>query len=161
MSEFAVAKCKVIASMLGSPDVSISSVMEVWLSSTWSEATLDDFRNCLNVVLKSLQGRKENPKVIAYLKHWAATETISASKARAEFFMNLERYNEKSLISASCFRREIDRLDLVQYMLTGEVRASANVLNVLEKEQSGSTNTKTGTAHSGKSSAKKSGRKKS
>ncbi|KAE8886819.1 hypothetical protein PF005_g24736 [Phytophthora fragariae] len=160
MSEFAVAKCKVIARMLGSPDVSISSVMEVWLSSTWSATTLTDFRKCLCAVLKSLQRRKENNKVIAYLKHWSATETITASKARSEFFLNLERYNEKSLIAASCFRREIDRLDLVQYMLTGEIQAFGNVLSLLEKEQGGSVYAGAGTTESGKPGAKKNGRKK-
>lgn len=40
MSEFTVAKCKVVAHMLGSWTVPISSMMEVWLSSTWSEMTL-------------------------------------------------------------------------------------------------------------------------
>ncbi|GMF28839.1 unnamed protein product [Phytophthora fragariaefolia] len=130
MSEFAVAKCKGIARMLGSPEVSISSVMEVWLSSTWSKTTLTDFRKCLAAVLKSLDGSQQNPKVISY---WTAAETISAAKARSEFFLNMERYNQKSFIAPSCFRREIDRLDLIQYMLTGEVRASSNVLNVLER----------------------------
>ncbi|KAG6623798.1 uncharacterized protein IUM83_01968 [Phytophthora cinnamomi] len=158
MSEFAVAKCKVIAHMLGTPDVSISSVMEVWLSSTWNETTLADFRMCLKRVLKSLEERKEHPKVISYLKHWAATETISASKARSEFFLNLERYNKKTLIAASCFRREIDRLDLMQYMLTGEIHASPNVLNLLEKEQSGSTLAET--TKGAKSGAKKTSKKK-
>jgi hypothetical protein len=134
MSEFAVAKCKVVAQMLGSADVSISSVMEVWLSSTWSEATLTSFRKAAKVVLKALRGRQESPKVLAYLNHWVTTETVTATKARSEFFLNMERNNEKSLIAPFCFRREIDRLDLTEYMLSGEVRASSNVANVLEKE---------------------------
>ncbi|KAF1783640.1 hypothetical protein GQ600_10958 [Phytophthora cactorum] len=62
MSEFAVAKCKVVAHMLGSPSISIYSVMEVWLSSTWSETTLSDFRKSVKAVLESLNGQKENAK---------------------------------------------------------------------------------------------------
>ncbi|KAG6954857.1 hypothetical protein JG688_00012148 [Phytophthora aleatoria] len=137
MSEFAVAKCTVVAQMLGSSDVSISSVMEVWLSSTWSETTLADFRESFDTILTSLQGRNKNLKVVSYLKHWALAETISAAKARSEFFLNLERYNVKSLMAPASFRREIDRLDLLQYMLTGEVRVTSNVSNVLEKEHAG------------------------
>lgn len=91
MSEFAVAKCKVVAQMLGSPGVSITSVMEVWLSSTWSETTLADFCKSVNIVLASLQGGNKTPKVASYLKHWASTETISAAKARSEFFLNTTR----------------------------------------------------------------------
>ncbi|ETO82310.1 hypothetical protein F444_03535 [Phytophthora nicotianae P1976] len=144
MSEFAVAKCKVVAQMLGSPDVSIASVMEVWLSSTWSETTLADFRKSLDTVLAAMKGTHENPKVVSYLKHWASTETISAAKARSEFFLNMERYNVKTLMAPASFCRQIDRLDLIQYMLTGEVRVSSNASNVLEKEQTGyvATNSK-------------------
>ncbi|KAF1789362.1 Tetratricopeptide-like helical domain [Phytophthora cactorum] len=125
MSEFAVAKCKVVAHMLGSPSISIYSVMEVWLSSTWSETTLSDFRKSVKAVLESLNGQKENAKVISYLKYWTMTETISAAKARSEFFLNMERYNKKALHAVCCFRREIDRLDLTEYLLTGEIRASS------------------------------------
>ncbi|ETL47417.1 hypothetical protein L916_02837 [Phytophthora nicotianae] len=144
MSEFAVAKCKVVAQMLGSPDVSIASVMEVWLSSTWSETTLAAFRKSLDTVLAAMKGTHENPKVVSYLKHWASTETISAAKARSEFFLNIERYNVKTLMAPASFCRQIDRLDLIQYILTGEVRVSSNASNVLEKEQTGyvATNSK-------------------
>jgi hypothetical protein len=92
MSEFSVAKCRVVAHMLGSSNVAITSVMEVWLSSTWSETTLRDFRKSVNMVLASLQSQDENAKVMSYLYHWASAETISAPKARCEFFENLERY---------------------------------------------------------------------
>ncbi|EEY67663.1 uncharacterized protein PITG_18172 [Phytophthora infestans T30-4] len=139
MSEFAVAKWKVAALMLGSSSVSISSVMEVWLSSTWSETTLKDFRNSLNVVLTSLQEQDENPKVMAYLKHWASAETISAAEARSQFFSNLVKHSSRILPALCCFCRQIDRLDLTQYMLTGEIRASPDVVNLVEKEQPGAT----------------------
>ncbi|KAG3074965.1 hypothetical protein PI125_g21843 [Phytophthora idaei] len=132
-----------VSQMLGSSDVSISSVMEVWLSSTWSETTLADFRESFDTILTSLQGRNENLKVVSYLKHWALAETISAAKARSEFFLNLERYNVKSLMAPASFRREIDRLDLLQYMLTGEVRLTSDVSNVLEKEHAGISATQT------------------
>lgn len=85
MSEFAVAKGKVVAHMLGSSNVAISSVMEVWLSSTWSETTLKNFRESVNVVVDSL-GPNENPKVLSYLTHWAAVEPVSAARARSAFF---------------------------------------------------------------------------
>lgn len=137
MSEFAVAKCKVVAQMLGTPAVAISSVMEVWLSSTWSEKTLADFRTCVTTVLRSLNEHTENPKVLSYLNYWASAEALSAAKARSEFFSNLERYNIKAMLALGCFKREIDRLDLTQYMLTGEIRASDSVLDLVERERTG------------------------
>ncbi|RMX65724.1 hypothetical protein DD238_004754 [Peronospora effusa] len=154
MSEFAVAKCKVVAQMLASPDVSISSVMEVWLSSTWSCSTLKDFRKCVKSVLESLRGRNSNLKVMTYLNHWASVETISATKAHTEFFANLRRYSHRVLIGLHCFRRVVDRLDLTQYMLTGEVRASSRVMNIVEKEQSASTS-EANVSKAGKSTSKK------
>ncbi|KAF1785797.1 Tetratricopeptide-like helical domain [Phytophthora cactorum] len=153
MSEFAVAKCKVVGRMLGSPSVSISSVMEVWLSSTWSETTLKDFRESLNSILASPQERTENPKVLSYLKHWASAETISAAESRSQFLSNLEKHSSRILPALCCFRRQIDRLDLTQYMLSGEIRASSDVMNLVEKEQPGATKTKNGAA--GMSSSKK------
>ncbi|CAH0519767.1 unnamed protein product [Peronospora belbahrii] len=119
MSEFAVAKCKVVAQMLASSDVPIPSVMEVWLSSTWECSTLKDFQKCVKMVLKSLSGRKSNHKVMSYLSHWASVETISSAKAHSEFFTNLQRYAQRVVTGICCFRREIDRLDLTHYMLTG------------------------------------------
>ncbi|KAE9080508.1 hypothetical protein PF005_g22827, partial [Phytophthora fragariae] len=142
MSEFAVAKCKVVAQMLGSPNVSISSVMEVWLSSTWSDTTLKDFRKSVDEVLnKSARTQNENSKVLSYLKHWASKDPISSAKAQSEFFSTLEKYNQKTVSVLCSFRREIDRLDLVQYILTGEVRASPSVLDILQQEKVATANT--------------------
>jgi hypothetical protein len=67
MSEFCVTKCRVVAHMLGSLNVAITSVMEVWLSSTRSETTPRDFRKSVNMVLVSLYGQYENAKVLSYL----------------------------------------------------------------------------------------------
>ncbi|KAG6970022.1 hypothetical protein JG688_00005076 [Phytophthora aleatoria] len=160
MSKFAVAKCKVVAHMLGSPSISIYSVMEVWLSSTWSETTLSDFRKSVKAVLESLDGQKENAKVISYLKYWTMTETISAAKARSEFFLNMERYNKKALHTVCCFRREIDRLDLTEYLLTGEIRASSVVLKIMEEELAGVAGRKADASERSKSGKKKAKRKK-
>ncbi|KAF4146964.1 hypothetical protein GN958_ATG03851 [Phytophthora infestans] len=160
MSEFAVAKCKVVAHMLGSPNISILSVMEVWLSSTWSETTLSDFRKCVKAVLECLDEQKENAKVLSYLKYWTMTESISAAKARSEYFLNMERYNEKALLAVCCFRREIDRLDLTEYMLTGEIRASPMVVKIMEEEFTGVAGTKAETSESSKSGKKKAKKKK-
>lgn len=139
MSEFAVAKCKVVAQMLKSSHVLIASVMEVWLSSTWSQATLSEFRSCVRSVLQSLTEAQENPKVLSYLRYWASVEPISAAKARREFFLNLERYNNKVLGGVFSFRREVDRLDLTQYFLTGEVRPSPNAVEEVKEQSSQET----------------------
>ncbi|KAG6968995.1 hypothetical protein JG688_00005526 [Phytophthora aleatoria] len=104
--------------MLESPEIPIWSVMEVWLSSTWSGTTLKHFRNIANKVLISCD-QNENTRVMSYLRHWVSAETISTSKAHSEFFHNLERYNKRVLSALYCFRREVDRLDLTQYVLTG------------------------------------------
>ncbi|ETO77851.1 hypothetical protein F444_07030 [Phytophthora nicotianae P1976] len=133
-SEFTVAKCKIVAQMLALPEIPIWSVMEVWLSSTWSETTLKHFRQTANKVLEST-GQNENSKVISYLKHWVSAKPISGSKARSEFFRNLEKYNKRVFSAVYCFRREIDRLDLTQYMLTGEVHASPNAVSLVETQQ--------------------------
>ncbi|KAL4086145.1 hypothetical protein PRIC1_014767 [Phytophthora ramorum] len=146
MSEFAVAKCKVVAQMLKSSDVSIWSVMEVWLSSVWSGTTLKDFRKSVTALLGSLRGQNENVKVVSYLRRWASAETISSAKAHSDFFLNLERCNRKVLPLLCCFRREIDRLKLMQYMLTGEIRASSIVADLVEKERVGAANITTSVA---------------
>ncbi|GMF42793.1 unnamed protein product [Phytophthora fragariaefolia] len=135
MSEFAVAKCKVVARMLGSPDISISSVMEVWLSSTWSKTTLDDFRRSVTEVLLSVRADNESPNVISYLNHWSWSKPISPSKAHSNFFLTLEKYN-RDIVSAICsFRHEIDRLGLVHYILTGEILAPPPVMDIIREEQ--------------------------
>ncbi|KAL4145802.1 hypothetical protein PRNP1_011678 [Phytophthora ramorum] len=157
MSEFAVAKCKVVAQMLKSSDVSIWSVMEVWLSSVWSGTTLKDFRKSVTALLGSLRGQNENVKVVSYLRRWASAETISSAKAHSDFFLNLERCNRKVLPLLCCFRREIDRLKLMQYMLTGEIRASSIVADLVEKERVGAANITTSAARPAK---KKRNRKK-
>ncbi|CAH0475964.1 unnamed protein product [Peronospora belbahrii] len=155
MSEFAVAKCEVVAQMLASSDVSISSVMEVWLSSTWECSTLKDFQKCVKMVLKSLSGRKSNPKLMSYLSHWASVETISAAKAHTKFFTNLQRYAQRVLTGICCFRRETDRLDLTHYMLTGKIRASSRVMRIVEKEQSAVNSKEGGSKTESKSTLKK------
>jgi hypothetical protein len=137
MSEFAVAKCKVVAQMLGRSSVPISSGMEVWLSSTWSATTLQHFRGSVTVVLESLRG--ENPGVVGYLRHWASTEPISAANARSNYFSNLVRKSKLSLLAPYSFRRQVDRLDLMQYLLSGEIRATASVLETMGEVQTGSS----------------------
>ncbi|OWZ09022.1 hypothetical protein PHMEG_00018340 [Phytophthora megakarya] len=138
MSEFAVAKCKVVAQMLGSSDVAIESVMEVWLSSTWSGETLKSFRKTVKEVLRSLEGQNTNKKILSYLKNWVIAEPLSAGAARSEFFQNLERCNAKALGDVCCFRREIDRVDLTQYMLTGEIRKSNSAVGKCDSTKSAS-----------------------
>ncbi|KAG1709242.1 hypothetical protein DVH05_019886 [Phytophthora capsici] len=145
MSEFAVAKGKVVAQMLRTASVSISSVMEVWLSSTWSDTTLADFKKAVNVVLESMNKRQENSKVMAYLRHWANAEPVSAAKAHCTFWEALAERNKTALDSVCSFRRQIDRLDLTEYMLSGDVRASADVLKLVEKEEPGAMDVRTKT----------------
>ncbi|KAG6976655.1 hypothetical protein JG688_00001144 [Phytophthora aleatoria] len=59
---------------------------------------------------------------------------ISAAKARSKFLANVEKYNQRGLAAHFSFRREIDRLDLTQYMLTGEIRANATANSVMKNE---------------------------
>ncbi|KAL3666466.1 hypothetical protein V7S43_008714 [Phytophthora oleae] len=141
MNEFAVAKCKVVAQMLGSSSVAISSVMEIWLSSTWSDTTLADFKECVNAVL--MNEHQENSKVMAYLRHWASAEPVSAATAHCTFWENLAKRNKIALGSLCSFRREIDRLDLTEYMLSGEIRASADILKLMATEQPGAVDVRT------------------
>ncbi|KAK1933803.1 hypothetical protein P3T76_011563 [Phytophthora citrophthora] len=143
MSEFAVAKGKVVAKMLKSPTISVSSVMEVWLSTTWSDTTLKDFRECVDAVLESMNEQHENSTVLAYVRHWVTAEPVSAAEAHCAFWGDLVKHNKAALGSLCSFHRQIDRLDLTEYMLSGEIRASVDVLKLVEKERPGAVDVRT------------------
>lgn len=104
----------------------------------------------MNAVLASLRGRNENPKVLSYLTHWESVDPVSAAKARSSFISNLEKRNKMAFSAVCSFRRELDRLDLAQYMLSGEIRVSAGVGELVEKEAPGGVGTKPNTAEAGK-----------
>lgn len=95
MSKFSVAKCKVVAQVLQYPNIALTSVMAVWLSSTWSETTLEDFRKSVNTVLASLDAN-ENTKVVSYLRFWASTDPVSAAQTHSDFLNIQEKYSKRT-----------------------------------------------------------------
>ena len=130
-SPFSIAKYKVIAEMLRS-NTDVSSILQVWYSSTWTTNTVDDFRRCCQSVLlqvmnsKNDEGRSpkagnRNNQVKEYLTHWTISKTISAEEARRNWFLYTAAEGSDSFLGGCNFVRSEDRAALTRYFLTGEV----------------------------------------
>jgi len=131
MNEFSVAKSLVVAELLGS-DCPLKALLQVWFSSSWTRATAEHFRNaskaCLSRMLKdkgkcrsrtkSLQIYSEG--VANYLKHWTIALPISAEQARHKW-LSLAARDDSSFSGLTSCARQVDRLALAGYRLTGEV----------------------------------------
>eukprot|EP00923_Selenidium_pygospionis_P032895 GHVN01057887.1.p1 GENE.GHVN01057887.1~~GHVN01057887.1.p1 ORF type:complete len:756 (-),score=125.67 GHVN01057887.1:119-2386(-) len=135
MSEFSVAKYKIIAFMLSIPSIPVSTILEVWFSSTWSINTLRSFRLTAESVRRDALSSPTDAKVMSYINHWCCAEPVSAAEARQLYFSNLERYASNALMGICSFVRLIDRLALCHYLLTGEVSLSAEAAEVVRRRR--------------------------
>lgn len=116
MSAYCVAKTLTIAAMLEDPEVSPQDVVQVWYSSTWSDAALDRFRTALTRVLVSPQAAA-SPEVLTYLLHWQLHD-VSRTRAMSGW---AELWNEGALSGVGVLARRVDRVAFAQYCISGEV----------------------------------------
>jgi hypothetical protein len=86
----------------------------VWYSSTWSDATLDCFRNALAHVLEEGDPSME---VLAHLVHWQLHD-VPRTQALAEW---VRAWDEGAVAAVGCLARRPDRIALIQYYLSGEL----------------------------------------
>jgi len=111
---FSVCKTRVLVHMLQDRDVSIQSIVEIFVSSLWSEKTLKDFERAI----RSLFEQKQEPLVSSLLQHWILELRYPLSKHKA-----IETWRAKcrrlDTIDAYNFKFRADRVLLTNYVLTG------------------------------------------
>eukprot|EP00659_Diplonema_papillatum_P006603 gene6603-10102_t len=141
LNEFSIAKYLVIVEMLKlagdtpSTNVTVSHVLQVWYSSTWTAATLTAFRLGVKHALKVYRDQTKltanekkafpiNKAVMIYLRLWIDAEPPSLAEARRLWMTRLERAATQRLTYAFGLERKVDRMAAVHYAFTGDVFAS-------------------------------------
>lgn len=116
MAPLCVAKTMVMLEMMRHRTVPSRSVVEVWLSSLWSERTSTAFRDAVTVVLA--RSRATYPKeVTVILEYWAAaTTTIITKQAAMQFqFENVILKADLHFAMKACnLASEKDRVDFMR-----------------------------------------------
>jgi hypothetical protein len=118
MDPFCVAKTLVMLEMMRQAVVQSRSVVEVWLSSLWSQETNSAFREALTTVLPRALATYPK-KVIDILKYWAAAATITAQEAiRLQFEYIIQQTDVHFAMKACNLKSEQDRVDFLRYYRT-------------------------------------------
>jgi hypothetical protein len=114
LSAYAVAKTLVVWQMVlaGGP---ARALAQVWFSTTWEPATVTAFQSALGTVVDTA-GVRDEPEVVAYLEHWAGSDSATLKRARTEWAATSEG------VQASWVRLERAQCRMAQarYELTGD-----------------------------------------
>ncbi|GIQ87615.1 hypothetical protein KIPB_009690 [Kipferlia bialata] len=127
MCPYAVAKTMVLWHIIthwewASQADHIDRVLQVWFSSAWEASTALAFQEAAALVLSS--DADTTPAVRAILTHWAdPPHTVTLSAAR-EAWLGL--HPPENATSAACLLREVDRLAVAEYALTGDFALPAS-----------------------------------
>lgn len=116
---FAIAKSLVMMQMMRDPRVSSRSLVEVWMSTLWTSATLHLFRSSLATVILT-SDHTQNDKVMAIFQFWEQSRNIKAEEAK-EFWTNHCRNLNVSVGKACNLTTAADRVEFMRYSLTGAV----------------------------------------
>ena len=112
-SPVCILRCKVLNQMIMS-SASSRSILQVWFSTSWSMATLDDFLEAVKMLLATKE-QEDTERVL--LKHWLSTD-VSLEDTYSEWSKNrltmLHSYE-----ACANLRSEEDRVDYMRYLLTG------------------------------------------
>lgn len=140
-SPHCVAKTHVMLQMMKNAKVDARSVIEVWLSSLWSEQTYEAFKKAV----KELRGHSYdfNREVKLILKYWdKASRTSKESALRFQLKGALKVPNSTAMMNCCSLKNEADRVDFIRYFITkalyedGSTTVGSVVMNN-EKEQIG------------------------
>ncbi len=119
---FCVAKTMVIAEMLKNAS-SVESIVQVWFSSIWKNATFTSFLHSLKTVIENFYHEPQDfvantlsSQVIKILTHWSMHTNVSPSLA---YKLWLEAQT-KTVFTSNLLRKE-DRLAAGRYMVTGDL----------------------------------------
>jgi hypothetical protein len=116
---FCVAKSIVMMQMIKMPNASARSIVEVWMSSVWSEETYSSFREAVHRILKGGEVQSLHPQVHRIVEFWGEHPKQTAAEAIA----HQKKAAMNSLDSIFCMKccsisRETDRVAYLRYYLT-------------------------------------------
>ena len=116
---FCVAKSLVMHTMIQAKQVSARSIVEVWLSSLWSKATLSAFKRATRSILDHDVDADLNDEVKVIIEYWNRQEKMS-SKAALKFQMEglLSDPDSKFAMNCCSLAQEFDRVAYLRYYLT-------------------------------------------
>lgn len=119
MDPFCVAKSLVMHTMIKSKQVSARSIVEVWLSSLWSKATLSAFKSATRFILDQDEDADLNDEVKVIIEYWNRQKKMS-SKAALQFQMEGLIHDPDSKFAMICcsLAQEFDRVAYLRYYLT-------------------------------------------
>lgn len=119
MEPMCVAKSLIMLEMMKDDAVATRNVIEVWLSSLWSKATLSAFKRASRKVLDFSEEGCDilAPEVRAIVKYWNGLKAIS-SKAAILFQFRAADGSSSFAMSACCLQEEFDRVRYTRYFLT-------------------------------------------
>lgn len=125
MEPMCVAKTLVMLEMMKMQTVAARSVVEVWVSSLWSETTYDAFRVALGSVLSvgkgggGVVGGSAAPEIKAVLSYWQSLPKISAKTALDFQSQQVFRESDSKYAMHACnLASEEDRVDSIRYNFT-------------------------------------------
>jgi hypothetical protein len=133
ISDFAVARSRVVQHMLSNPIIPIEHVFQVWYSAAWAADTLHSFLTACKEVLVSSGERDRTMK--SYIHCWLSEHPISAIESRKRWFSLMKLHSSANIASSCSFHRKCDRNAILQYLFTGELVSSP-------KESSDNSNAK-------------------
>lgn len=123
-SEYSIAKSLVIADML-LHESDMSTIFQVWYSSTWTVPTVEAFRTSCQRVLDAREAQPSSDanetRIRSFLHCWLSRHPLPATEARKKWFNLAEKYGTEYFCCSCGLHREMDRVAMVAYGLTGEL----------------------------------------
>ena len=118
MDPFCVAKSMVMHTMMKDKQVSARTVVEVWLSSLWSNDTFSAFQRATLSILDHTDDSL-NDRVKIIIKYWNGQKKMSF-KAALQFQMAalMNNPNSKFVMHCCSLAHEVDRVGHLRYFLT-------------------------------------------
>lgn len=115
---FNVAKSLVMLEMMKDKAVGARSVVEVWLSSLWSEETFLAFMKAVNK-LRGKTGDNFTHQVKSILKFWAKASRMNKESALQFQMKGLMKSSDSTAMMNCCsLENEEDRVDYIRYFIT-------------------------------------------
>jgi hypothetical protein len=113
--QMCVAKTSIMLEMMKVVSVAPRSIVEVWLSSLWSEATYSAFRAAIRILVT--RGGLE-PKVEAVLHYWGLPRNKISRKVALDFQLKGLKGESRFAMTASHFSTADERVEYLRYHRT-------------------------------------------
>ncbi|KAL9647075.1 hypothetical protein ABK040_016549 [Willaertia magna] len=116
-SAYTIAKSMVLLSMF-KQDSQPESIMQVWFSSGWSKQTFNEFKKALTSIDKENQLSKEVKEI---LNHWSFAKLDTKNKP-SDLWPQETSFTQYDIHYNLSTKK--DRVDVIRYLLTGEIGQS-------------------------------------